>query len=108
MSVLFPFLQDVALPFVKSPCNDMPLSTLISSSLGFLCDTSSVGVSGDMGIAASGVSVIPRSWSATAFLGLLAPEEGGGLPRGGVDAERKAVLSKGTGGACSRFRLGDG
>jgi hypothetical protein len=82
----------------------------MTSSFGFLRITSSVGVSGDMGIAASAVRVIPRSWSATAFRGLSAPDEGAGLPRGGVDAGRRAraVLSKGTGGAWSRLRFGDG
>ena len=52
-----------------------------------------------MGIAESAVRVIPRSVSATAFRGLSAPEEGAGLPRGGVDAGRRAraVLSRGIG-----------
>jgi hypothetical protein len=63
-----------------------------------------------MGMAATGASVIPRSWSATAFLGLSAPDEGAGLPRGGVEAGRRAsvVLSNGTSGGCSRLRLGEG
>jgi hypothetical protein len=90
------------------PSSDVPLSILISSSFGFLRVTSSVGVSGDIGIAEIAVSVIPRSWSATAFRGLSAPEEGAGLPRGGVDAGRRAVFSNGVGGGCSRLRFGDG
>jgi hypothetical protein len=69
--------------------------------------TSSVGVSGDIGMAESAVSVIPRSWSATAFRGLSAPDDGAGLPRGGVDAGRRAVFSNGIGGGCSRLRFGD-
>jgi hypothetical protein len=78
----------------------MPLSTLMASSFGFLRITSSVGVSGDMGIAESAARFIPRSWSATAFRGLSAPDEGAGLSRGGADAGRRAraVLSRGTGG----------
>lgn len=82
--------------FISEP---VPLSALIASSFGFLRITSSVGVSGDMGISESAVRVIPRSVSATAFRGLSAPDEGAGLPRGGVDAGRRAraVLSRGIG-----------
>jgi hypothetical protein len=76
----------------------VPLSTLIASSFGFLRVASSVGVSGDMGIAAM---VMPCSWFATAFRGLSAPDEGAGLPRGGVDAGRRArvVFRRGIGGS---------
>lgn len=90
------------------------LSTLMASSLGFLRRTSSVGVSGDRGIAASAVSVMSRSWSATAFRGLSPPDEGTGLPRAGIaigaaaGRRARAVLSKGMGGGWSRLRLGDG
>lgn len=91
------------------------LSTLKASSLGLLRSTSSVGVSGDIGIA---VSVMSRSWSATAFRGLSPPGEGPGLPRAaggagidigaGAGRSARAVLSKGIGGGWSRLRLGEG
>lgn len=84
------------------------LSSVIGSSFGFFRTTSSVGVSGDMGIGGSAAMVMPRSWSATAFLGLSAPV-GVGLPRGGVDAVRSVVFRCGTnGGGLSRLRLGEG
>jgi hypothetical protein len=70
----------------------------MASSFGFLRITSSVGVSGDMGIAVREVRDIPRSWSATSFLGLFGREEGPGLRGGGVVAGRSAVFSRGTGG----------
>jgi hypothetical protein len=102
-----PGLTAAAAAWVPS---DVSLSILMASSFGLLRIASSVGVSGDMGMAATGASVIPRSWSATAFLGLSAPDEGAGLPRGGVEAGRRAsvVLSNGTNGGCSRLRLGEG
>jgi hypothetical protein len=92
---------------VVSISGPVPLSTLLASSFGFLRMTSSVGVSGDMGMAAM---VMPCSWFATAFRGLSAPDEGAGLPRGGVAAGRraKAVLSSGIGGGWSRLRFGEG
>ena len=86
-------------------------STSMAPSFGFLRITSSVGVSGDMGMAAVAMRVIPLSWSATAFLGLSA---GAGLSRGGVAAGRmaSAVLSSGIcicwGCTWSRLRLGEG
>lgn len=98
VSKLLFFLQASEFARAKSSFNDVPLSTRISSSFGFLCTPWSVGVSGDMGIAASEERVIPRSWSATALRGLSAPDAGAGLPRGGVDAGRKAVFSSGVGG----------
>lgn len=87
--------------------NEVTLSTLISSNFGFFRITSSVGVSGDMGIAEIAVNVMPRSWSATAFRGL-SPPEGTELCRGDGDAGRKAVFSSGIGGGWSRLRFGDG
>lgn len=68
------------------------LSTLKASSLGLLRSTSSVGVSGDIGIA---VSVMSRSWSATAFRGLSPPGEGPGLPRaaGGAGIDIGTLIS---------------
>lgn len=53
------------------------------------------------------VKLIPRSWSATAFLGLSLPLSVG-LPVGGVKAGRRAVFRSGTGGGCSRLRFGEG
>jgi hypothetical protein len=70
-----------------------------------------VGVSGDSGIADSAVRVMSRSWSATAFRGLLPPDDGTELACGrGFDTGRsaRAVLSKGMGAGWSRLRLGDG
>ena len=86
------------------------LSTLVASSFGFLRMASSVGVSGDMGMAVMVARVMPRSWSATAFRGLSGPDEGLWSLRRGVDAGRRAraVLSSGAGGGWSRLRFGDG
>ena len=84
--------------------NDVPLSTLPFSSFGFFLKPSSIGESGFIEMAAMLVSDMPPNCSATAFLGL----SGTGLPRGGVAAGRRAVLSSGMGGCWSRLRLGDG
>ena len=86
----------------------MPLSIRRSSHRGFFRTASSVGVSGDIAFAALAAMLMPRSWSATAFRGLSGAEGGGGLPRGGGVAGRRAVFSSGTGGGWSRLRLGDG
>lgn len=86
-------------------------SRSMAPSFGFLRMTSSVGVSGDMGMAAVAMRVIPLSWSATAFLGLSGPVDGAGLSRrGGVWAGRmaKAVLSSGICWGWSRLRFGEG
>lgn len=108
VSNLVSVLDVAALAVILCLSSDSTLSTLISSSFGFLRITSSVGVSGDIGIAEVATSVIPRSWSATAFRGLSAPDEGAGLPRGGVVAGRSAVFSNGIAGVWSRLRFGDG
>jgi hypothetical protein len=94
--------------FALSVSSKVPLSTRLSSSLGFFRTASSVGVSGDMGIAALAAILMPRIWSATAFRGLSGAEGGGGLPRGGGVAGCRVVFSSGTGGGWSRLRLGDG
>jgi len=95
-----------------SVVGDMALSTLMAaSSFGFLRTASSVGVSGDMGMAAMVVRAIPRSWSATAFRGLSGPDEGlWSLRCCGLEAGRRAraVLSSGAGGGWSRLRFGEG
>lgn len=106
--VVMPGLSGFASPCVSCSASDVPLSERAMSSFGFLCATSSVGESGYMGTAVMLVRLMPRSWSATAFLlGLSLPERVG-LPLGGVEAGRRAVLSSGTGGGWLRLRLGDG
>lgn len=92
----------------KAFSGNPPLSPLFISSLGFLRTISSVGVSGDMGIAETVVRVMPRNWSATAFLGLSDPDEGVGLPLIGDEAGRRAVFMSGTWGGWSRLRFGEG
>jgi hypothetical protein len=91
---------------VKSS-REVPPSSRSASSFGFFRTISSAGVRGDMGIGRA-VILIPLSWSATAFLGLLAPEEGAGLPLGGVYALRRLVFASGVCAGWSRLRLGDG
>jgi hypothetical protein len=78
--------------------NHFVVSSLVPSSFGFLWIMSSVGESGDIGIADVAVRLILRSWSATAFRGLSGRGEGAGLRDSGVDAGRNVVFSSGTGG----------